>query len=583
MSIRFAGLVALGLAATPAVAQLPSASIVTRALEPSERDLDRLGLTAIWRIYLPVENRGDGIALVQPMGDQVFVQLKSGILLMIQAVSDPKTFRKPGDVVWTYRTEFRGTALPVAANADEVYLVQGQRLTLLDRADGKVKYTEQLQSTASAGPLIDSTSIYIPLSNRQIVSFSHVSKIPGYTAPKMPIAPDPFHRQSLAIDIAEPLSTPSNRSPSIARLETLRSPFKRSGDMIDSSISISTLRTFYPPYRAFTGSRSPTLTAVHDLKNIYELSSKDGPTRIRKLWEMQIGATISSQPLIIEDADDPRSNRLVFDAGRTVFTSRLEAHDINTVLSQFRADSMISAPLTHHGEWLYVATDDSNFRAFSLKEIRDPNLANTAIPRSSFTTGGTILEKPILLDDSLYVVGARWGLIRLKRLTLDPMWQERLEDGRIRSRPTAGVVKVLAINSNHVYALNDRGNLLIIDAHRGDILSTFDASGFNVPVTNERDDRLYLAANSGLLIALRDKDIVTPLPLRKARKGGPGAAIGPKNEAGEPKEEPKADPKVEPEMKKDPEPKAKVDPEPKEKVDPDPKEKVDPEPKKEKE
>src|SRR5207248_3105682 len=79
MTTRLAGLSAIFLAAA-AIAQ-PNQNVLTRALEPAADDLARLNLVVAWRQYLPVENRGDAIATIQPFDSEVFVQLSSGRLI----------------------------------------------------------------------------------------------------------------------------------------------------------------------------------------------------------------------------------------------------------------------------------------------------------------------------------------------------------------------------------------------------------------------------------------------------------------------------------------------------------------------
>src|SRR5438045_1644661 len=81
----------------------------------------------------------------------------------------PPTFRKAGEMLWTYRPARRpGLVRPLTVGPTEVYLVQGEEVTILDRADGKMKYTENVKSTASAAPAADSFALYIPLDTRKI-------------------------------------------------------------------------------------------------------------------------------------------------------------------------------------------------------------------------------------------------------------------------------------------------------------------------------------------------------------------------------------------------------------------------------
>ena len=545
MSIRLQAFAAVLFSTAAVVAQGPS-SLQTRALEPAVGDFDRLNMTVAWRVYLPVEGRGDGIAIVQPIDDQVFVQLKSGTLIVLQAHADARTFRKPGDVLWKHKPErFSGVVVPVAVVQTEVYVIHGQRLAILDRVDGKVKYTEEMASTAAAGPAADASTVYIPLTSRRIVAYSHVEKIPGYRARKPIEFPDPIRKVNLAIEPADELSSPQNRSPSLTLLETLRPPFKKAADSIDSSVSIAGLKSVFPPYRAYDGNRSPSIALLHNLREVYESSSKDSPTRLKYLWELVSGGKLDDTPVLTSDPSDPSGDRLTTDTGNTILTARREAKGTNPISTEYFTQARITAPLTSHGDLMYVATADSNFVALSTREIREPSMAQNALPRGKFTAGGAIEQKPLITEDSLYVVGERWGLIRLRRGTLEPMWRESLVDGRVRAKPLAAATRVLAANSSYVYAINRQGKLLVIDARRGLLLSSIDVSGFNVPVMNEVNDRLYLAANNGLLICAHDKTLVKPELLLKQAA---------------PKPVPEADPKTDPEPKVDPAPKKDAGP-----------------------
>ena len=76
-----------------------------------------------------------------------------------------------------------------------------------------------------------------------------------------------------------------------------------------------------------------------------------------------------------------------------------------------------------------------------MRELREYSKSFNTLPRGKFTTGGPVVQKPVVTDDSLYVVGERWGLIRLKRDTLEPMWLERLPDGRLRPKHNPDVAQ----------------------------------------------------------------------------------------------------------------------------------------------
>jgi hypothetical protein len=544
MTTRIAAFSAVLLAAG-AIAQ-PNQNVITRALEPAANDLDRLNLVVAWRLYLPVESRGDAVATVQPFDDQVFVQLQSGRLIAIQAHANPKTFKRPGDVLWVYRPlQHPGAIQPLAVGPTEVYVTQDLKLLILDRFDGKLKYTEEMESTATNAPAVDETAIYIPQANRQIVSYSLVQKVPGYRPPKPYEAPDPVHKLSLAVEPAEALSTPQNRSPSIARLDILRPPFHRGTDTIDVNPSVGMLKNIRPPYREVDSARSPSVAKLYNLRDIYEQSNKEAVTRIMFLWRLLAGGRVDDTPVLTYDPNNPDSETLTTSTGRIVLTASRHALRTNVISTEFIAEARVTAPLVAQGDSLYIATADSNLISVSLRDLRESSMAANSLPRGKFTTGGPVMQKPLVTDDSLYVVGERWGLIRLKRDTLEPMWTERLPDGRIRPKHNPDVVQVLAVSprtrlggkpvakdigegakeapeaakelfsNSYVYALDRQGKMLVIDAERGATLSSFDVSAFTRPVTNDKNDRLYLASNNGLLLCMHDRLKVVPVLLQK--------------------------------------------------------------------
>jgi outer membrane protein assembly factor BamB len=286
---------------------------------------------------------------------------------------------------------------------------------------------------------------------------------------------------------------------------------------------------------------------------VYELTNKESITRIQFLWVLLAGDQIVGSPVLTADPQVPDSERLHAAAGRVVLTALREAPRTNSSATDYVMEAPVTAPLTTFGDNLYVPTADSNFVSLAVPELREAALAANSLPRGKFTTGGPIFQRPVLTDDSIYVVGDRWGLMRLRHRTLEPLWNERLPDGRVRPQPNADVARLLSVSPNYVFALDRRGNLLVIDAVRGATLSSFDVSAFSFPVTNDVNDRVYLAANSGLLLCLRDRGKVVPQFLRKpveTKKAVPE----------EPKEQPKFDvPKVEVRPKKAPEEKKAPD------------------------
>ena len=85
--------------------------------------------------------------------------------------------------------------------------------------------------------------------------------------------------------------------------------------------------------------------------------------------------------------------------------------------------------------------------------------------------------------------------------------------------------RFLAANPKFVYAADLSGRLLILDRATGLRLASYEgARDFTVPFSNAANDRLYLVANSGLVVCLHDRDYA--IPFRHAK--GEELAIDPR-------------------------------------------------------
>ena len=73
----------------------------------------------------------------------------------------------------------------------------------------------------------------------------------------------------------------------------------------------------------------------------------------------------------------------------------------------------------------------------------------------------------------------------------------------------------LAANPKYVYALDASGHFLVLDRRRGVTLSGFDTRDFVFPISNDVTDRIYLAANNGLIVCLRDREYPKPIRHRQ--------------------------------------------------------------------
>jgi len=216
---------------------------------------------------------------------------------------------------------------------------------------------------------------------------------------------------------------------------------------------------------------------------------------------------------------------------------------------------LLAGPGVHEADGaVYVGSQDANVYGSSL---------GGGEPPWRYSTGGAVSYTPFVNDEDVYVHAEGRGLFRLRRRTLDGkqvadelvrravVTQAQIDEINkelgARAQDPASVLtalqrkgyltqqqrdliryrsgeavwrfsfgeQVLAVNPKFVYATDRSGRLVILDRARGRELSRYNVRDFVVSTSNELTDRLYLAANSGLIVCLHDRDYPSPLSMKK--------------------------------------------------------------------
>jgi hypothetical protein len=175
---------------------------------------------------------------------------------------------------------------------------------------------------------------------------------------------------------------------------------------------------------------------------------------------------------------------------------------------QFAADGAIRVRPGQYGEMAYVGSDDSNLYALNL---------TTGRVLWRYTVGQPVTHHPVALERDVFVTTEGNGLARLDRADGIALWRVRYGN-RVRESNTEAD-RFLAANPKFVYATDDSGRLLVLDRRLGHRLSICDIRAFPFRVVNETTDRLYLAANNGLIVCLHDKEYTAPVRHRKSDEG----------------------------------------------------------------
>jgi outer membrane protein assembly factor BamB len=407
--------------------------------------LDRLNLQVAWSANVPTDGKRDWIFSVQIFDDQILVQTRSGILTAIR-VDD-------GSVQWSVPVgvPYRVTQ-PVARNDDSVFVYNGTHLTSLDRRNGGLQWTFNLNAAPSAPAVAEKERIYISLSGGKFFVFR---------LPELPKAAVAFKGTTVPGTLATARPAPT--------------------DFLAGSMGYS----------------EPPITG--------DQWSNRGP-QPALLWEYRADTRLEQAPLLTED--------LILLAGfdGTFFCT---TKDLRQVLYRFQAHAALAAPLGQYDNTAYVASTEYDVYALEMLSGK---------VTWHYVSGTPILRKPEVNDEDVYIAPKRPNLARVSRETGERIWTNQKAD------------RFISANKKFVYAADPNGRLLILDKKYGTVLWTYDTRDFVVPVSNELTDRLYLAANNGLLVCLYDKEYQKPLVMKHIKAP---EAPGPKPKPAKPVEAPK--------------------------------------------
>jgi outer membrane protein assembly factor BamB len=480
------------LAVTAVQAQDPKRQYTQPAV-PSREVLDRLNLKLGWRAYVPMDGRRDGIFTVQLAGDDLLVLTRSGLVVCLDTETGRARWRS------RFGHPYR-TGVGLGFNAQSVFMVSDQDLYAIDRANGQLQWDYELPDGPTATPVADDDQLFISLGEGKVHAFAlpRMKKggtgKPGPDKDKTPGGPKDDKKYD---DKSKPADDKSMRPDSGA----LSSRGSLGGGLTSNTVLSS--------IGALTSGRQASKTNRSGLQP--HLDWTDAP-----------GLRIELTPVLTQDA--------VFIAGANGHITSLA-----TGLNRFEhfervlSDGAISVPPTHHGEEAYVGGRDGNL--YAVKTL-------TGTTRWRFTMGTAVVVKPVATDEDVFVTSDRGGLHRVKRSNGEMIWRN------------GTAARFLAENKKFVYATDRAGRFLVLDRASGKQLSMYNLRDFVFPIANEHTDRVYLAANDGLVVCLHDKDYATPLVMKKetvkkpAKGGGkdkPGDKDKPKEKPGD-KDKPKDKP-----------------------------------------
>ena len=536
LSIRLARLVLgtmalLGLFLTQVAAQNISRShLHTHPTLPEPERLARHNLVVQWQAQLPTFNMKDAIHDIHVLGtsewqdrEQLLVQLKSGTVALFDAES--------GKQLWLARTDYSYEVVwPVTWNRHSVFCQSKNVLYAFERESGRLQFKQQIPDIQSAPPVASDIHMFISdergyLKAYELPPFDRT----GIRYRNLALLKERDRRRAeLLKPVAEPKpegekqDMPKDKEgdmPKEKDAEIPKEKEKDAGEMKEEMPKEKAAPKADParPDRMRDEANAPV--SRNNPADARYMALDDEPNMI-PVWSAQVGQPISFRPIQGENSlfvalnllpenlafGSSLANNLTGVQGGAFTIDKAERNGRPSDISSSPVPNtpfLVSrgrfvAPPTRFQNIAYVADDIGTITAWGIETNGQAWRANV---------GGPVNRQMMVTESEVFATGERVGLWRLDRATGSATWNIQHGRGSIGYIPDA--TRVLAVGPRVVYATDLANRLLLLDRQTGLRLGLLETSAWVVPVLNNQNDRLYLAANDGSLVCLRDRDMKT--------------------------------------------------------------------------
>ncbi|MFL5328728.1 MAG: PQQ-binding-like beta-propeller repeat protein [Gemmataceae bacterium] len=461
--IAAAALLAVGMGAALRAA-VPSNVFCAPQLPPVE-SLARLNLQYQWQLKLPMGTHRDGIAAIQHMGRQVFITLRSGLILALDS--------ETGVQNWSALVGNQyPTRPPLGFTEDLVFVCDGPRVVALERSNGTERWDLELNEIPIAAPSAGRLLLYIPLPHARVATFS----MPEFA--QRAVAKDDKGRGKI-IDAVSKIREGADATAAVvpmSRQDAVRST-------ISGSMRAPTTSSLQLHAGMSTGIVSTRRFELHDFT----------PDELDRLRARPLFMSIRSPGFAVDRSPIPFPMGVVVSGSSGgVLALRIDA---NYDVFNFRLETPLVVPAVVNGPTLFLASGDSVVQAVAL---------SNGIVHWRWHGRSPASAAPIVADDSVFVATRQHGLVRLDRRTGDLIWENN------------DAQTMLAANDRFVYSIDRLGKMQVLDRMTGRELSGIEMVNFNVVLNNDRTDRVIVAAHDGTIICLRDRDAAMPADYRPA-------------------------------------------------------------------
>ncbi len=228
--------------------------------------------------------------------------------------------------------------------------------------------------------------------------------------------------------------------------------------------------------KAYIGTLDGSLYAfdLRQIRKLYEEQLLPEWTNVATSWRYQAAQEITSTPL---------SNGRVVNFGSLDGSLYSVSVTNGRLQFQFETNGPIRTPVGFNADSLFVASDDGRFSCL--------NIENGKL-RWSFVTGLPIRRSPRIVGPWVFLTPERGGMFCLNTDSGRRLWRNN------------EAVEFLGATRERVYGVDSLGNLLVMSPEDGAILARLCLRAFPVRVNNEETDRIFMASQRGLVIALKE-------------------------------------------------------------------------------
>jgi len=344
----------------------------------------------------------------------------------------------------------------LAVNTFSVYVMSGTDLYALNRRTGQEQWQFRLPGGMSAAPVADDEQLYLCASNTRL----YAARVPKYDATGRYVS-----TEAEVLALGRTIASPETRALVGA---------DRTGPRFD-----------------------PTLP------NLYQSGSPPAGPRPTLVWEVQTNQQLEWRPVLSKDSVVVSGNDPNLRTGRLMGFTKYPRGETPTEIFRFPLGGPLVAAPGGYENVVYAGAADANLYAINM---------DTGRVDWRFIVGDIVSARPVATAKDVFVSTQRNGLARLDRETGSPMW--RVPAGAQSLEYNNEADRFLASNPKYVYAFDRAGRLLVLDRLQGKTLSRFETTDFVYPIVNDQTDRVFLAANNGMIVCLHDKEYVQPVPHR---------------------------------------------------------------------